>query len=165
VALTFNADEALGMAEQIERNGRQFYLRAAEIAQEGDVNKLLVDLAEWEQGHEALFAAMRADLTDEEKRAATFDPDGEAALYLEAMADTHVFNVQQDPQAVLAGDESPQQILDTALGFERDSILFFMGLAKMVPERLGRDKVEGIAREEVSHVAYLKRQLKKLEAR
>ena len=160
MAITFNADEALGMAEQIERNGRQFYLRAAEIAQEGDVNKLLVDLAEWEQGHEALFAAMRADLTDEEKRAATFDPDGEAALYLEAMADTHVFNVQQDPGSLLSGDESPQRILDTALAFERDSI----GLAKLVPDRLGRDKVEAIAREEVSHVAYLKRQLKKLEA-
>ena len=163
MAITFNADEALAMAEQIERNGRQFYLRAAEIATEGGVRKLLLDLAEWEKGHEALFASLRADLTEEEKRATTFDPDGDTELYLEAMADTHVFNAEQDPTALLAGDETPGQILTLALGFERDSILFFTGLGRVVPERLGKGRIEAVTQEEVGHVAYLKRQLKKLE--
>ena len=162
MAITFNADEALAMAEQIERTGRTFYLRAAEITPEGEAHKLLADLAEWEKGHEALFAAMRAELTEEEKRATTFDPDGNIELYLGAMADTHVFNLNEDPAALLSGDETPEQILKTALGFERDSILFFVGLAKVVPERLGRGRVEAVTQEEVGHVAYLTRQLQKL---
>ena len=163
MAIAFNADQALAMAEQIERNGRRFYIRAAQIVAEGDVHRLLLDLAEWEKGHETLFAALRADLTEEEKKATTFDPDGEAELYLQAMADAHVFNVSEDPAALLSGDETPEQLLNTALGFERDSILFFTGLARLVPKRLGRDKVEAVTQEEVGHVAYLKRQLQRLE--
>ena len=162
MAITLNADEALAMAEQIERNGRAFYLRAAEMTPEGDAHKLLTELAEWEKGHEAIFTAMRGELTEQEKRATTFDPDGEAELYLEAMADTHVFNVNEDPTALLAGNETPEQILGKALGFERDSILFFVGLAKLVPERLGRGRVDAVTQEEVGHVAYLKRQLRQL---
>ena len=48
-AIAFNADDALAMAEQIERNGRAFYLRGAEIASEGSAHELLVKLADWEQ--------------------------------------------------------------------------------------------------------------------
>ena len=63
----FNADDALAVAEQVERNGRAFYLRAAEVAEEPEARKLLSDLAVWEEGHQALFAQMRADLSDQEK--------------------------------------------------------------------------------------------------
>ena len=161
-AIPFNADDALAMAEQIERNGSAFYLRGAQIAGEGNAHELLVKLADWEKGHEALFTSLRAGLTEEEKRATAFDPNGDAELYLQAMADTHVFNVHDDPTALLRGDESPEEILNIALGFERDSILFFTGLAALVPERLGKGKVETVTQEEVGHVAYLKRELGKL---
>jgi len=165
MAIIFNADEALAMAEQIERNGRKFYIRAAEIAVDSKVNKLLTELAEWEKGHEELYASMRKELDEGEKRATTFDPYGDAELYLQAMADTHVFNVTQDPTSLLSEDKSPAQILETALTFERDSILFFTALAEVVPERLGTDKVDRIVKEEVGHVTHLKRQMQQLKGR
>jgi len=158
----FNADDALAMAEQVERNGRAFYLRAAEVAAEPEIKKLLGDLAAWEEGHQALFAQLRAGLSDREKKATTFDPEGVNELYLQAMADTHVFTTNADPAAIVADGEDPDQILLKALAFERDSIALFLGIAKMVPERLGRDKVERIIEEEVGHIAYLNRLRQKL---
>lgn len=163
MSITFNADEALAMAEQIERNGAKFYARAAEIAGGGSVGKLLGDLAEWEKGHEQLFTSMRSELTDEERKSTAFDPDGEAELYLQAMADTHVFKEDEGPAAALSGNESAEEIIDTALGMEQESILFYLGLVKMVPARLGNEKVQKIIDEEIGHVAYLKRELNRIE--
>ena len=160
----FNADDALAVAEQVERNGRAFYLRAAEVAEEPEARKLLSDLAVWEEGHQALFAQMRADLSDQEKKATTFDPEGVNELYLQAMADTHVFTTAADPAALIADGEAPEEIIAKALAFERDSIALFLGIARMVPERLGRDKVERIIEEEVGHIAYLNRLSKKLRS-
>ena len=162
MSIVFNADEALAMAEQIERNGAKFYARAAEIVEAEAIRKLLADLAEWEEGHEKLFESVRAELSDDEKSSTTFDPDGEAELFLQAMADTHVFNLNKDAADLFKGGESAEDILKAALDFERDSILFFLGMRKMVPARLGSEKVQKIIDEEIGHVAYLKRELKKL---
>ena len=164
MGITFNADEVLAMAEQIERNGQRFYLRAGEIAKDAETGKLLADLAEWEKGHEALFASMRAELTEEEKKATAFDPDGEAELYLQAMADMHVFKTSEGAESLLTGDESAAGIIEKALGFERDSIVFFFGMTRAVPARLGTEKVQKIIDEEVGHVAYLKKELGRLGA-
>ena len=84
------------------------------------------------------------------------------------MADTHVFKAgpetDRDPAAALSGKESAEEIIDTALGMEQESILFYAGLAKMTPARFGNERVQKIIDEEIGHVAYLKRELKKLRS-
>jgi rubrerythrin len=162
MAMTFNADEVLAIAEQIERNGGAFYRRAAEIAPAGGVRKLLAELAAWEKGHEALFASMREGLSAEDRASALFDPGSDGELYLRAAADTHVFSVHADPAALLAPGDAPLDILKKALAFERDSILFFVGLSKAVPARLGAKKVQSVVDEEMNHVAYLTREMGRL---
>jgi len=157
--IAFNADEVLGMAEQIERNGTSFYRKGASIVKDEETKKLLDDLARWEETHEKLFKAMRAELTDEERAATAADPDGEAELYIQAMADTHVFNVKKDPLKLLAGKKKPLDVLAAALEFEKDSILFFMGLSRAVPARLGKDRVDKIVQEEFRHVAFINRRM------
>jgi rubrerythrin len=122
-----------------------------------------MELAEWERGHEKLFAEMRASLTDEERVMTASDPDGEAELYIRAMADGHVFNVRKKPEAVLRGKKKPKQVIEAALVFERDSILFFLGMKAMVPARLGSEKVDRVIAEEKRHVAYLMRKIGELD--
>jgi len=163
VGITFNADEVLGMAEQIERNGQAFYRRAAEITADAGVKKLMLDLADWEGRHEKLFVGMRARLTDEERTMTAADPEGESELYVRAMADTHVFKLQ-NPTGLLSDADSLGKVLHTALAFERDSILFFLGMKAMVPARLGAGKVDEIVKEEIRHVAFLKKQLDAVES-
>jgi rubrerythrin len=155
----FNADEILEMAEQIERNGARFYRRAAEGAVDPRNLQLLLDLATTEDEHEKVFASMRVDLAGEKREPMVFDPDGQAALYLRAMADGHVFDVKADPTQLFTGKETVADILRVAMGMEKDSIVFYLGMKEMVPERLGKDRIDGIIKEEMGHLALLGKEL------
>jgi len=162
MSIRFNADEIFEMAEQIERNGAKFYRRAAEGAKAPKSRQLLLDLAAMEDDHERIFAAMRADMLKEGQMATVdpaFDPEGLAALYLRAMADGHVFNMRVDPSERLTGKETMEYILQTAIGLEKDSIVFYLGMKEMVPERLGKGKVDDIIKEEMSHITLLSKGL------
>ncbi len=155
----FNADEILQMAVRIERNGARFYRRAAEAgdADEGTKGKLL-ELAEMEGRHERTFAQMREALRAEEFQPVAFDPRGEAADYLAAMADANVFGLKTDP-VDLVDDKTIEELLNIAIGLEKESIVFYLGLRDLVPVKLGKEKVERILKEEMSHVALLRGQL------
>ncbi len=139
MAIPFNADEILKIAEQIERNGVEFYRRAAEKSAFAAERRLLEDLAQMEERHEKVFAAMREDLSEEERASTVFDPEGEADLYLKAVADGNVFNLGGDAANDLSGDKSLEDILRTAIGMEKESIVFYTTMSGFVPPRLGRE--------------------------
>ena len=162
MSIRFNADEIFEIAEQIERNGARFYRRAAEGGSAGALRDVLLDLAAKEDEHLATFAAMREDLSAGESRPTVFDPDDVGGLYLQAMADGHVFDMHADPTEKLSGQDAPEDILKTAIGLEKDSIVYYIGLREIVPEKLGRDKVEEIIREEERHVVILSKELASL---
>ena len=161
MGMPFNADEVFEMAEQIERNGARFYRAAAEKFPE--VSQLLLELAAMEDDHEKTFAAMRAELSGTEAEPPVFDPDGQAQLYLQAMADEHIFNIKSDPVNQLDNLDTPDEVLKTAMGIERDSIAFYAGLKESVSRRAGKDKVEGIIKEEINHIAILSQKMEALK--
>jgi len=153
MSIVFNADEVFEIAAQIERNGGEFYRRAAENNSEG--RDFLLEIAEQEDRHLATFEAMRKKLTAREKETTAFDPDGAGALYLKAMAGGHVFDVKKNPSETLKGNESLEEIINIAIGMEKDSILFYVGLKEMVPEILGKGKMDHIIKEEMKHICWL----------
>ena len=157
MGMPFNADEVFEMAEQVERNGAKFYRAAAQ--QIPELRKVLLDLAAMEDEHLKTFAAMRAQLSAPEQEPPVFDPDGEAQMYLRVMADGYVFDVKTDPAEQLTGRETPEDILQTAIGMEKDSIAFYVGLKEAVPPRAGRGKVEAIIKEEMGHIVTLTEKL------
>ncbi len=161
MGIPFNADEVFEMAEQIERNGGKFYRAAAKKFPA--LRELLLNLADMEDLHEKTFAAMRAELSGAETEAPVFDPDGEAQMYLRVMADGHVFNLKADPAEKLGGIQTPQDLLKMAMGVERDSIAFYVGLKESVSAKAGKDKVEAIIREEMGHIAILNEKLEALK--
>jgi rubrerythrin len=153
--MRFNADEVLEMALEIERNGAAFYTRAAELTQDGHSKTTLLELAAMEEDHEKTFGAMRSGLTEAERKEMTYDPAGELPLYLQVMADKGVFGKRTDPASTLTGKESMTEVLRYAIGLEKDSIVFYLGLQDLVPERLGGVRVEHILKEELGHIATL----------
>ncbi len=159
MSIPFNADEIFEMAEQIERNGARFYRRAAEGTAEQQNRQLLLDLAGMEDEHEKTFASMRAHLADAERRATVFDPEGQAALYLRAMADGYVFDIKADPAGLFTGNETMENILQKAIGMEKDSIVFYLGMKELVPKGLGKDRIDAIIKEEMDHITSLSKQL------
>ena len=159
MSITFNAFEIFEMAEQIERNGVKFYRKAAQSISDQDVRQTLVDLADMEAEHEETFAGMRKQLSDEDRELRVFDPENEVALYLQAMASGHVFDLKKDPGEQLTGTETVEDILKLAIDAEKDSIVFYLGLKDFVPVKAGKDKVEAIIKEEMGHNAVLNRRL------
>jgi rubrerythrin len=162
VGIHFTADEIFQMAEQIERNGRDFYTRAAERTAESGTAQFLLGLAAMEVEHQKIFAGMRARLSEQERKAVVPDPDDQASAYLRAWADGQVFDVRSNPAEKLTGKERVEDILRTAIGLEKDSIVFYVGMKDAVPEGLGRSKIDKIIREELSHMSSLSRELETL---
>ena len=161
MALEYNADELFEMAEQIERNGREFYDRAAKISKDAKGKDILLTLASWEEQHEKLFAAMRKGLTKKDREKGLVDRDDQAAKYLQAAADTHIFNVQEASN-ILQGNESMMDVLTIALGFEKDTVVFYLAMKELVPKALGNDKIDGILYEEMDHVRIITDHIKAL---
>lgn len=155
----YNANEILEMAIQIEKNGAAFYRDAAESISDTAHKQLLLDLADMEDQHEKTFADMQSALSDEEKKSATFDPNEEARLYLKALADMRVFFEKEMP----GGSSSMKDILKEAITAEKDSIVFYLGMKEFVPEKLGKNRIEHIIKEEMGHIKLLSNHLTSLK--
>ena len=124
MSILFSADEAFEMAERIETNGTAFYRRAASLQSNPGMADKLLKLAAMEDQHRRIFADMRRQLAEREKEETAFDPDGEAALYRGAMADTRGGEGVPAITAKLTGQETLDEILSIAIGLEKQSILF-----------------------------------------
>jgi len=163
----FSADEIFEMAEQIERNGARFYREMAENISDKSIRELLLDFAAMEDDHERVFASMRADLSDKERESRVFDPEDEATLYLRALADLRVFNEKAEDGFVLPEDLSDREkgikVFREAINQEKDSIVFYLGMKGLVPENLGREKIDSIIKEEMKHIRLLSNKLASLK--
>ena len=149
----FNADDIFEIAEQLERNGAAFYRTAAEAVSDASAKDFLLKLADMEDDHEKTFAQMRSQLTADEKTSTVFDPEGEAAGYLRALADTRVFFEKE------VDTTSLEAILKDAIIAEKDSIVFYLGMRDMIPEDKGRNRMDDIIKEEMGHIRLLSKEL------
>ncbi len=159
MAVTFSADEIFEMAEQIERNGAKFYTTASDLAQ-GDTRTMLQQLAEMEIDHEKTFAHMRAELNKLEKQPSVADVFDEAAQYLRSMVEGKVFT--NDPNTFFDGSRTLEDVFKFAIAIEKDSIVFYQGIKGMVPSDTGKDKIDGIIKEEYGHINIINSEYQKI---
>jgi rubrerythrin len=153
MAFDFTAKEIFEMAKQIERNGVAFYQKAAKSVSHAGEKEMLLDLARMEEDHEATFEKMEAELKDQESTPTVFDPEDEGVQYLKSLADTRVFFEKEIDLS------SMKSILKSAITAEKDSIVFYLGMKELVPEKLGKDRIDAIIKEEMSHIRLLGRKL------
>ncbi len=149
MANEFTAKDIFDIAIEIEQNGARFYRRAANLMDQDIHKQFLTSLADMEDDHEKTFAAMKAQLEGSEAAATVFDPDDENTRYLKALADTRVFFQKDQPEPSMKG------ILTTAIAAEKDSISFYLGIKELVPEKLGKSRIQDIIREEMRHIQLL----------
>jgi rubrerythrin len=159
--ISFNLDEIFEMAEQIEKNGANFYREAAKKVSDKKTQNLFVALAGMEDGHLKIFQEMRKQLDASDKEPTSFDPDDESAFYLQAMAASHGVEGKKDRLTKLSGNETIKEIFEIAVNAEKNSIVFYTALKEIV-SATGRDKVDTIISEELGHLAVLKMQLMQL---
>lgn len=162
MSFAFSADEIFALAEKIEKNGAEFYRRAAENAVCSDARHLFLDIAGMEDGHGSVFARMRRELAEAERLPDTFDPDGETAQYLAGLANSRVFSDPEDPLPADPADcthDILRKILEFAIRRENDSIDFYTAMKLLVESNEGKCRIDDIIREEMGHARILKNEL------
>lgn len=163
MSIDFNADEMFQLAVQIETNGKQFYETVAKNSVDPSLKGLFSELSKWESEHKQLFENLRQALPDSAKREILFDPQKEFSLYLQAMAESHVFVKNKDIHGLASKCKTPQEALDLAIVFEKDSVVFFTTMKRVVPEHLGKDKIDLLINEEIKHISILTQKRRGLE--
>jgi rubrerythrin len=163
MSFNFNADEIFQMGAQIEANGQTFYEAVAKSTPDPSAKKIFLDLGRWESEHIKLFTKLRQRLPASASQDDLFDPNQELHLYLKAAADSHVFIKNKDIPELAARCKTSIQALDLAVSFEKDSIVFYTTMKKLVPEHLGKSEIDTLIDEEISHILILTRKKKELE--
>lgn len=152
--MKYNAYEIIEMAKKMERNAAAFYSKASEKVENQEAKRLLSDLAEMEKVHEVVFEDLKSLFSDAEWSKMNIDSDNEMLHYLESMADNIIFDAKSDEKEI-ADMSDIDYVFRFAVGKEKQSVLYYMGIKQLVPDELGRDKIEEIIKEEMKHVAIL----------
>ncbi len=147
-----NAYDVFLIAEQIERNGAKFYVKAAGMFRDPTTAKMFDQLAGWEKRHEEMFAEMRRSLSGTELEEGASRAGTELLPEVRVMAALAVFGIQSNPQAELTGHEDRMTVLQWALQKERDSVIFYSGLKDFVIDAEGKEEVDAIIKEEMRHI-------------
>ena len=161
MAISFNLDEILEMAEQIEKNGANFYREAAKKVPDKKTQNMFVALAGMEDSHFQIFREMRSHLSAADREPTILDPENEAAFYLQAMAESHGFEGRKDRTTKFTGRETIKEVFEAAVDAEKLSIVFYSGLKKFVSSA-GKEKIDTIISEEFNHLSILFMQLEKM---
>jgi rubrerythrin len=161
MVITYTADEIFEIAEETERNAAEFYRQAAEGCSNEDTKKLLLDMSATENEHLKTFQNMREMLAANEGLS-IFDPLGRSAMYLQAMADARSWEGRISPMQDLSGNETAKEIIEIAMGAEKEMVVFYVGLMDLVYFKAGKEKVEEIIIEELGHISALLKKLKSL---
>jgi rubrerythrin len=162
MALRFNIDEIFSIGVEIEKNGCAFYSTSANSTDDPVLKKLFAQLAEWEKSHIALFENLRLKLPSSVKEDNVFDQDNLIHLYLKAVSDNNVFvkGLALDPDNFVW--TSPITVLNTALDFEKDSVVYYSSMKELTTEKTGSIEVEKIIVEELKHIGFITVEIRKL---
>jgi rubrerythrin len=162
MTVTFNAFEVFEIAEQIERNGTDFYIRAAELFDDPDICQMFLRLAKWEMEHEQTFAGMKQQLSEQSRQEGTSGAD-DLLPDPRVMAGLAVFGMRSYPTEELRGRQEKTDIIRRAVEKEKDSIVFYHGLKEFVPAEADKEKIDEIIKEEMRHIVTLDQSLKQYE--
>ena len=148
----FTAAEALEMAMQIEKNGEVFYKAAAVKSGDAEIKELFDDLAAQEQMHYLVFKKMLGGVGAAPELAG--DDYDQYQAYMQAALDNALFAGEDKALALADKAVDRETAVRAALGFEKDTMLFFYDLREMVGDN-DKEAVSGVIREERKHVRRL----------
>lgn len=144
--MTFNQEEVLVIAQRIEENGEKFYSLASKVVKNKQLSSLLDWLAQEEHKHYETFTTMRQELQDNPK---WWDPDEEVEKHINAIADLNVFKYPFSIETIVKDIKSPEHAIYIALGFEKDSIIYYLSLLQGISQKNVRE------REQINKIIYI----------
>lgn len=144
----YSIREVVEQAIRTERLGYEFYTTMKERFKDDErFTKLFSTLAEKELAHEKRFSELLEIIKDEE-------PENweEASEYLRAIVESEFFLGKDKALPALSHVKSIDDAVEFAIGFEKETLLYFYGLLGSVKEK---EVIEEIISEEKSHIKWL----------
>jgi rubrerythrin len=151
------AAEALKWALEIEKNGEAFYNEVAAKSADPEVKTLFEDLAAQERGHYQVFQKMLEEVKPEpDLSSVEYD---EYQTYLQVALDSALLAGPDKGLTLAKQAQDLATALRAAMGFEKDTLLFFYDLREMMVSEAERRAVSDIILEEKAHVRRLAKML------
>jgi rubrerythrin len=147
---TYNITEVLEMAVQTEKLGFQFYTSMAEkFKNDAELVKLFTTLASKERNHEKTFS----DLKDTVARSGAEPVEWqEVSNYMRAFVESEFFLGKGKSLPSMDHLRTVKDAVRFAIGFEKETLLYFLGLRGIVREK---EVVDEVINEEKSHIMWL----------
>ena len=127
----FSASEIVEIGIQIERNGKDFYEAVAKLAKDSKAIEVFSFLAREEDRHIQSFTNILSQIKKYEPSEAY---PGEYFTYLKALSDGYVFTKENKGQEAAENIKTELEAVELGIGFEKDSILFYHGMKRVVLE-------------------------------
>jgi len=150
----FNVDEIIDMAVRLEKNGEAVYRQALSRATDPNVRRLLQALADKEVEHAEWFQGLREECRVKGPGSALKQVEKE--ILMEIFGDQS-FSLKE---AAIREETPWEKILETALEFERDSVLFYEMLHTLAQDEETRRCIHRMMEEERGHIAMLEEMAK-----
>lgn len=126
----FTSSEIVEIGIRIEENGRDFYNILVAKSGNQKAREIFRFLSGEEQKHIATFKKI---LEKVDKYEATDSYPGEYFSYLTALAGEYVFTKKDAGVKIAKGAKDDKEAVNLGIGFEKDSIVFYEGIKKVVP--------------------------------
>jgi rubrerythrin len=147
----FRGSEIVELGIQIEKNGRDFYNALVGLSRNQRAKETFKYLAREEEKHIATF---RKILDSVHKYEPPESYPGEYFAYMNALASGYVFTQEDKGDETAKSTKSDKEAIDLGIGFEKDSILFYEGMKKVVP-KYDHKVVDELIAQEQDHLRQL----------
>lgn len=141
----FSGSEIMEIGVQIEKNGRDFYATLAIQSKDPKARDIFKFLAGEEEKHITVFQRILSSIAKYEPPEAY---PGEYFAYMSALAGESVFTKKDKGKEIAGKIKNDKEAIDIGIGAEKDSIVFYEGMKKAVPEYDQKIIDEVIAQEE-----------------
>jgi rubrerythrin len=146
----YSIDEIMEMAIQTEKLGFQFYTAMGEkFKKDGKLATLLTTLASKEKQHEKIFTGLKDSVAKHGTETVEWE---EVSNYMRAFVESEFFLGRGKALPSMDHLKTVQDVVKFALGFEKETLLYFMELRAIVKEKA---VVDAVINEEKSHILWL----------
>ena len=121
MGITFLSSDIVESGIQIEKNGKDFYEIVAASSKNDKAKQIFLYLAKEEEKHIKTFEVILSGIE-------TYEP-------AESYSEEHVFTKEKKGIEIAQKVNTDMEAIDLAIGFEKDSILFYYEMKKILLEK------------------------------
>jgi len=147
----FSASEIVKMGIEIERNGQDFYNGLMQKTRDIKLQDIFSLLAQEEEKHIHAFEdILKATQAGQDWGMESDD----YYAYMRSLSEQYVFTKENTGKGIAASIRDEKEAIEKAINFEKESIIFYDGIKKVVPES-EKKIVDALIEQEKNHLERL----------